>query len=200
MGTFVKSHTGYREEFIEVMGEQEIGMVFIFRDLRDVLCSTKRHLEQENGQHYIHPGRVLFNKLEGDEARLLALLEGFGPWGGLFERWEMYAPWLEQENVLPMPFEFMRLYPRQAVSLFIRYALGRSVLPNGWQIGLYDDDLERHVTFTIDQMKKTQLSATFIKGQVGSWKEEFTPRVKEAFKAKAGDWLQRLGYEDSEDW
>jgi len=43
-------------------------------------------------------------------------------------------------------------------------------------------------------------SATFYKGQIGSWKEAFTSRHKELFKAVMGQELIALGYEFNDQW
>lgn len=201
MGTFVKGHIGWREDIIEAMERNRTGMVFIFRDLRDVACSIKRHVLQEKGQQWIHPGRVEFVDMGDPEAQLIAVLEGWNEFGGLIERWEQYAPWLETENVLPMPYEFMRLEPEAAYQLFIRYALGQAALPNGILPGLFQNDLDRHTTLTAKYMNDRERSPTYIKGKVGGWREEFTPRVREIFDDLGGSkWLVKLGYEQSEDW
>ena len=43
-------------------------------------------------------------------------------------------------------------------------------------------------------------SRTFRKGQIGSWKEQFTQEQKELFKEVAGDLLIYLGYEQDYNW
>jgi hypothetical protein len=45
-----------------------------------------------------------------------------------------------------------------------------------------------------------QKSGTFRKGQPGDWKEYFTEKNKEQFKATAGDLLIQMGYERDFDW
>ncbi len=43
------------------------------------------------------------------------------------------------------------------------------------------------------------MSATFRKGKIGSWREEFDDEIKVAFKRSAGEFLTSLGYELNND-
>ena len=63
-----------------------------------------------------------------------------------------------------------------------------------------EDTEDQMVALLCRNMKRTEFSGTFRKGGSGGWRREFTPRVKDEFKQKAGDWLVRLGYEKDNDW
>lgn len=38
------------------------------------------------------------------------------------------------------------------------------------------------------------------KGIVGDWRNHFTPRVRDCFKTRYADLLQKLGYEPTQEW
>jgi lipopolysaccharide transport system ATP-binding protein len=47
---------------------------------------------------------------------------------------------------------------------------------------------------------KEDIHHHYRKGIAGDWRNYFTPRVTDAFKAQYGDLLIRLNYESSHDW
>ena len=53
----------------------------------------------------------------------------------------------------------------------------------------------------VDTSRKTDLSPTFRKGEIGNWKDHFKQSHVDAFKeADLNNWLERLGYVDDHDW
>lgn len=200
-GSFVIGHVGYHEDIVTAMRDRNAGMVFIFRDLRDVVASIKRHLEKPHGQTWIHEGRRDYLDIEGDENRTLAIVEGFGEYAGVMERWAQYAPWLERHNVLPMPYEFMTYFPDAAYRLCLRFILGQATIPFNLVANLVEADVVDHGKTVIQFMENKNASPTYVQGKVGSWRGIFTPRVRAAFDATGGsEWLVRLGYERSVEW
>ncbi len=69
------------------------------------------------------------------------------------------------------------------------------------------NDLARHLHCDLSSEQVAEIAeglfgdtVTFRTGQIGSWKEVFTPRHKELFKAKMGKELIELGYEKDDTW
>lgn len=70
---------------------------------------------------------------------------------------------------------------------------------------LYNIAKHLNVSRRVDKLKRCSKSlfggtATFRKGQIGSWKRHFKPEHKEKFKEIAGQLLIDLGYEANLDW
>jgi hypothetical protein len=133
------------------------------------------------------------------ESRLMACLCGVEEYAGLFDRWELYAPWLGVPWVFKLKYEDMMLRREETVMAFLQYVWDRTTWglaepfqPEGMMGAMAQVGLRN--------MDRTEFSGTFRKGHVGDWREEFTPKVKDEFKRRAGDWLIRLGYEKDNDW
>jgi hypothetical protein len=204
-GSWMKGHVGYRSDLAEHIWNTGQSFAFVYRDLRDVAVSMAYHVEdqrttEKDGVEWVHPGKAEYMELPTHEDRLLAVINGLNEWPGLFERWELYAPWLDVDWVFPVRYEWLREDPRWAADLFIRYVLNRTMQAHDLEME-YNEDLHEHVlTKTLEVMADTSNSFTYRKGVSGEWAKEFTPAVKDAFKARGQDWLQRLGYESDNDW
>jgi hypothetical protein len=200
LGSFTKGHIGYHDELVALLREHHIGMLFVFRDLRDVVVSQYYHITSMDRAQFLHPGRDDYLALEDKEAIMVAIIEGLGEWPGIFDRWELYAPWLEVHGVLPLPFEFMRLHQEEAATVLVQWATMLGLYQGNVKAALLPGPLKEQVDYIMQGVAQTGNSATFRKGAVGDWREEFTPRVKEAFKANDPGWLVRLGYEVDNQW
>lgn len=198
--SFLKGHVGYSPRIEQYLFWHGVSMAFVFRDPRDVLVSQSFHVLADDDGRFTHPGKSVFRALATHEDVLLACLEGIGPYAGLFERWSLYANWLAVSWVFKLRFEDMRLRPDETARRFAAYVYERLGQANGLDVKLPEDVLDEAVGHMTRAMKRTELSPTFRKGNVGDWRDHFTPRVKTAFKLRAGDWLERLGYEDNDDW
>lgn len=134
---------------------------------------------------------------------LKAVIEGLGPYPGVVERWEMYAPWLDCDWVHTVNFERLRDEPKQAAREILEYGFRRIIGCLGWEEGIRADDAECE---TIAQQmaeasRQTERSPTYREGKVGGWREAFTDEHKDLFKATdAAGWLMKLGYEEGKDW
>jgi hypothetical protein len=204
-GTWVWGHMGYRPEFDLVLHETGVSVIFVYRDLRDVAVSQTYHIEQDS-EHFAHPDKEMFMDLGSHEARLLAVVAGYDKYPGLIERWELYAPWLNIDWVEKVRFEDMRQRPREVAEVVIPYIFHRTMAQADFTPLVLGDNYELAVSKAAELLQTTQYSSTYAlserpnKGKIGTWKDEFTPEIKEAFKERAGGWLKELGYEKSNDW
>lgn len=197
-GTWLKGHMGYMPEVEQYLYWHGATFGFIYRDFRDVLVSQSYHVIDEDDVRFSHRNKDLYRAM-GHEERLMACLCGVQQFAGLFDRWELYAPWLNIPWVFKLRYEDMVDKPEQVAREFLHYTWNRTA--EGYaevqEQTVIDDD---YVAYVVKNMQRTEASVTFRKGGHGGWREEFTPRVKEEFKKRAGDWLIRLGYETDDSW
>ena len=196
--TWLKGHMGWMPTAEQYLYWHGVSVAFIYRDLRDVLVSQSYHVIDEDDQKFFHPDKDIYRAM-GHEERLMACLCGVGPYAGLFDRWELYAPWLQVPWVFPLRYEDMMERREETARAFLRYVWDRTAW--GYAEPTVPEMLEgQYVEAMVKNMERKEYSTTFRKGGSGGWREEFTPRVKDEFKARGGDWLVRLGYEEDDSW
>ena len=198
-GTMLKGHSGYTPDIEKAFFENGTAVAFVYRDLRDVAVSQAYHVLSDKDSR-VHPGKAVYQEIGNFEDVLLAVIEGIDKYPGLIERWELYAGWLKPEWVFAANFEAMRLYPRETVDAFIRYVYHRTISHLGFSVVLNEQDIESRVDEAVGWMTGGLETATRRKGRIGDWQVHFTPKVKDAFKQLAGDWLIELGYERDNNW
>jgi hypothetical protein len=198
--TWLKGHCGYKSEIEQYLYRHGVSKVFVYRDLRDVLVSQAYHVLAEDEETFKHPDHAMFRQMDTFEDVLMACLTGVGPFSGLFERWELYAPWLWINWVFAVRFEDMIEEPKQTARSFIRYAYDRMSHVHGARVQIPDKVMDNATVLMLGAMKVKENSLTFRKGKIGEWKKEFTPKVTEEFKRRGGRWLIELGYEEDDNW
>ena len=201
-GYFYKGHVGWKPEIAQYINWTGAAHVFIYRDLRDVCVSQLHHILSEDNERFKHAGKGGYKALGGTEAVLMAVIEGLGAFTGVVERWELYAPWLDEDWVLSFKFEDVLADREAAARRILEYGMDRylslfKTVPLRVEGRLFDEC----VAAMAENSRNPALSGTFRKGVPGQWREYFTDAHKAAFKAHGGgEWLVRLGYEDNEEW
>ena len=202
-GQYAKGHCGYWDEIECLMWYANIGQVFVYRDLRDVAVSTAHHFTSDNPL-LIHGHKSLFQMMEFDEV-LMAVIEGVGPYPGILERWEKYAPWLDVDWVLKVKYEELVGDLEEWAETLLHYSVSNAtrLLESRIAPMAITLDTERElIDRIVEAAQDTGKSVTYRKGQPGEWRDAFKPEHVKAFKKadKAG-WLKQLGYEESKrDW
>ena len=125
-GTWMVGHVGYRPEIAEALRKAGTAVLFVHRDLRDVAVSQVRHIEDPDEERFRHPGKILYMSLGSFEERLRAVIEGLDHYLGIFERWALFAPWLEQGWILPLRYEEMIDEPDATARRFMNYVINHS--------------------------------------------------------------------------
>ena len=200
-GGYLKGHTGYRTDIAEALLTSGVSTLFVFRDLRDVVVSQAYHATSDR-LSLNHPGYPLFKQMDSFEDVLVAVIKGIGIYAGLIERWELYAPWLQENWILPIRFEDMRYHAPQTARMMLRYVIGFTAIHAGYeQIPITSAYINRMAMQMVERSRRRKRSTTFRKGQSGGWHKHFSKRVREAFVDVGGaDWLIKLGYEDNYQW
>lgn len=198
-GCYIKGHMGYLNSLEALLVGLGIGLVFIYRDLRDVVVSQAHHiLNVEKDDALNHPGHELY--ADNLEEVMIQVINGLGKFQGIIERWEDFAPWLDCDWILPMRFEDMIKTPERECGRFFDYAYELAKLDSNITGVLLDKTIRQTaIDGMLLEMKQTQLSPTFRKGKVGGWKRAFTAETIKAFKSVDNGWLHKLGYA-KKDW
>lgn len=203
-GMYLKGHAGYRDDIERKLYEMDAVHIFVYRDPRDVAVSQAHHVMDANvkqgdmGRTLYHPGAESIKEMARGEFDyvLAACIAGYGPWAGLIERWELYAPWLKVGWTLCLKFEDMVHRPRDMAQLMIRYVYGRTAKVAGYNLALYKEDLDKAADDLLRLADKNRKnSPTYRRGETGGWRDAFTDDHIELWrKHDPTDWVTRLGY------
>ena len=199
-GYFIRGHMGYSEDMERFMYLLGIAHLFIYRDFRDVAVSQTFHIFNEDDNRFAHPDKKLYTDMGFDDA-LKAVITGVGRFSGVMDRWRHYAPWLDIDWVHSVSFEDIMANPHGETEDILRYAVNRIATIFGKEAQFDPVGLEIIVDQMVATSERRELSPTFRKGKVGSWRDHFTEEHKELFKQSDKDnWLVRLGYESDGGW
>jgi len=198
-GSYIKGHTGYLKTLEALLVGLGIGVVFVYRDLRDVIVSQAHHIMTSEGSDDLnHPGADLYADNLVDV--MAQIIEGLDKYVGIIERWETFAPWLDCDWILPMRFEDMIKTPERECGRFFDYVYEFAKSDSNVSGVLLDKNIRQQaISGMLLEMKQTQMSPTFRKGKVGAWKRAFTPELVKLFKENDNGWLHKLGYA-KKDW
>jgi len=200
-GHMVKAHLGYTGDlarFIEELGAMH---VMIYRDLRDVAVSQAYHiLAAEEDEALAHPAPDIYDRDDFDHL-LLQVITGHERFPSLAERWEAYAPWLEDDWSHCVKFEDVVADPREWAIRIWRRSMRLMAERFGVTVSFDPEGADTVVNVMAASAQRRHLSPTFRKGEPGGWQEAFKPQHAQAFlDTRGGYWLQELGYEEDEEW
>jgi len=205
-GYYHFGHCGYNTEISAILDYAGLAMTFIYRDLRDVAVSQTHHILSKREQDR-HLDKAAYRRLGGFNEALSAVITGlqvddskYGPvyYPGVMERWELYAPWLDQDWVCSVRYKDARLHPAETAQRIVEYGMKR--LAGCMEVAppkIDDKTMDRVVTAMVASGQDTKKSPTFRKGLVGGWRDVFTPEHVRLFQETDPDnWLKRLDFED----
>lgn len=200
---YLKGHIGHTLDIEQFMWLAGVAHVFIYRDLRDVAVSQAYHVLSDSDV-LMHPNKQAFKALHekhGMPRVLQAVLEGYGEWPGLFERWSLYAGWLQVPWVYKLRYEDLRNSPARVAGELLRYGVERVAAVIGYVVDDVGPMFDEARTAMALASSDTTVSATFRRGVSGEWREVFTPKTVALFKRlDTANWLTTLGYEQDNDW
>ena len=197
--SYTKGHMAYTPEIAQSLQNNKICAAFIFRDFRDVAVSATHHALAHKNNHF--PEIEFYQSLEFDDV-LRRVITGDGNIAGVMERWEMYAPWLDEGWVLKIAYEDYIEHPLEVAEMFLRYLYGRTAKyygVGGLEIDRAEFDREMRILKAV--VDHPEISCTYREGMTGGWRKHFTDEHKALFKASdTNNWLIKLGYENDRNW
>jgi hypothetical protein len=180
-------------KFVEALTRPGIGSIFVYRDPRDMIVSHVFYATEMFQDHGMY--RYYNEKLNTMEERINAAIGGVTEAGfelkGVRDRYEAYMGWREQQQILCLRFEDLRLEQENSLSRILDYLEGKGYQP--------EIDRQQAVKM-LGSAIQPQKSGTFRKSQPGNWREHFTQKNIDFFKESSGDMLVDLGYEVDNDW
>ncbi|KPL57621.1 sulfotransferase domain-containing protein [Rossellomorea vietnamensis] len=200
-GEVILSHLEYSDNAHRMMIDNNITMIFGYRDLRDISVSLVHFIVKNQYNHPMNP--YLTQHFPSHDQRLLAIIKGAkenpanpnSPY--VIPPIDYYAKnkiqWLKAKDVCHVSFEDLRVSEK---------SLDKSLK----RIIEFLNEGQTNQTFLdtkINQMKKNinhSKSDTFRKGVIGDWKKEFNEHHKKAFKQIANGLLVQFGYESDDQW
>jgi hypothetical protein len=192
-GCFVNAHCIYTPELAELFREEGMKTVCILRDPRDVAVSQMHYLKQLKN-HFAHEA---FMALPSDHERLLVSIRG-GKLGGrklqsLSQRYRQFLGWERDEGaVVVVKFEDLVGPAGGGSAEDQRRAVERVAA----HVGISADEQ----TMRLVEKDLFGVGRTFRKGQIGGWRQEFSPEHERAAKEEMSSLLVELGYEASPNW
>lgn len=211
-GFYSAYHFLLTEELSGIIRSNGIKTVFLYRDPRAQICSNKNYI-LKTPSHIVH--RHFTEEITHDEDRIKLLIQGFDPdkarlyreiyqkpmypipflrkgppfkfRGGINALYSTYAPWLEEPNCYCVRFEDL-VGPKGGGSAERQLQVVRELIDfTGTPCGKLD---AREIANALYNEK----ADTFHKGQIDSWREEFTPELHKIFMQEAGELLKYWGY------
>jgi len=199
-GDVIHAHDVYSPELADILLANDIRMVLMLRDPRDVVVSFMFHIRRDQ----FSPWQATMLGLSYDEG-ILACIEGRPGLRSIVEHMQFSKSWLDQTfplccvryedyNQDPMRetqrvFQFLGIplrprFLRSIVNrnLFERRTIGRRIWTPGRKPG------------------QENQASHFRKGIVGDWKNYFTEIHIQRFKEVAEQLLIDLGYEKDSNW
>jgi len=202
------THWFYTHEFENYLHNHTYANFLIIRDPRDMVVSFAQMIQKRPENHpdlHINQQEISLENIITD--LITGNKQYYVPWGveiqqtypmlwdlGLYNFYQRYIPWAQAKNFLVVRFE----------ELVGHHGGGSSekqiqtIKKIGAHLGIVTTE---QVTNDIIQ-KLFGGTSTFREGQIGSWKNSFTPTIKEIFKqdARLLQLLIDLGYEQDTNW
>lgn len=203
-GAVFTGHIPWDESLSHWIESQEIQVIFLYRDPRDLVISLAKSItDREAFINHLFPKHPLydyFTQLKSDDERLLACIEGVGagqhsyqvssdsfPHIGLV--YDVFCGWRNHPGVLALRYEDLRCNALRQRMAAVRSLLEVLGLPahkmNGIDINHY-----------IERAGDPKRSNSFKRGLTQAWKREFKDYHRQAFLKKAGHHLATLNYVD----
>lgn len=184
-GAFYNAHLPGYQDIIQKVLQENIKVVFLIRDPRDIVVSRYKYVTYMDKLHPAHKSMVL---AKSDAERLTLSIMGIeGAMGPIREVLELFEPWIANDDVLVCRFEDLVGEAGGGSALVQRESLEKIVSYLGY------DEAALNLS-SIQKLAFAKKSSTFRKGRIGGWRDEFEPAHEDLFYKEVGDILNKFGY------
>ncbi|MCP4362222.1 MAG: sulfotransferase domain-containing protein [Chloroflexi bacterium] len=192
-GSYGTIHAPYSLPLAELCASREIKAIAIIRDPRDVVVSHARYIVQ-TPPHFLHN---FYQTLSTDEQLMTSITglhngHGFPQLQSIAERFAGILEWRAQDFVCFCSFE--KLVGERGGGSEVEQRVEITKVLQHLEL---DSSPQTARAIAQNLFGGTQ---TFRKGQIGSWKQHFTPAHKAAFKRLMDPIPIETGYVQDSDW
>lgn len=197
-GHVYTGHIPYSPEVSSWLQENKVKQLFIYRDPRDVTVSLYHYIMKDKTPR--HAYYSMYSKFESDKERLLMAITGFGEGKNKYKVsndsipaivlvYQSYLPWVLDNSSDCFSLRYEDLVGteekcKRKIEKLVRY-INPDILIN-------DNLLNEVRTKGMDP----EMSHTFRKGVINSWKNEYTQEHISAFRSNFDErLLNELGYD-----
>lgn len=192
-GWFAMGHLPYSEALGQIVNEEQVKMIVVLRDPRDVAVSHANYLARKTS-HYMNP---LYKTLSPKE-RLMISITGTPPSSrhprllNIRERYEGILAWTSFKKAYATCFERL-IGPQGAGSRHVQLEELRAIMEH-LEVSISETELFRIAENMFGGTR------TFSEGKRGRWQKEFDNEHRSVCKDLVGDLLIELGYEQDLNW
>ncbi len=196
-GQVATAHLPWTRDLADLAERREYQCFLMVRDPRDITVSNMNYVSRMDKSHALHG---YLSSLKDDDERLMALLSPTEDMQALIpDIWknkglETFLPWADDPRTVVVKFEDL-IGPKGGGSLERQIEIGKRIAHHAY-VNMNDGGVQS----IVENLFGSTSSNTFHKGQIGTWKDHFTERHKDAFKERSGALLTRLGYEQDDSW
>jgi len=188
-GEYMKGHSGWSKELEDMLIGLQVCMVFIYRDLRDVVVSQAYHIKSDS-EDLKHPGRDLYT---GDlQDTMQAVISGLDENDNLFIRWKNFKRWIGKPWVFAVRYEDLLHKPHRVAGDFIKFLIGFELRATGKDQVNLDKRAYNHLVNKIATATRKKDTVTYRKGKTKQWKREFAPDTMKLFETTAAQYGESL--------
>jgi hypothetical protein len=181
---FYHQHTVFEGELARIVDRTGVRSLFVYRDPRDALVSALNYARTQALPNHVA------EMIEGysPEDALLFLIEGDDRFVPFTDYFQSFHGWRDNPGTLCLRFEDM-IGPKGGGSLK-RQKTAFAALAAHLDWAGPQETLDRATDAAFNPR-----AGTFFRGQTGTWREYFTPRVERAFLRRHETLLRDWGYD-----
>jgi hypothetical protein len=188
-GQFLSGHTPYSESMETFLNSRNCTVFFVVRDPRDYVVSLLHYLSKTPNEMFLEDW---FYELD-TPSQIAYIITGTSWYNSTARVVRDFSGWANSPVCCTLHFEKLLgerggLYTKREQLLELRK------IDRALKLRATDSELLSAFQSVYGKGK------TFHKGVAGSWKDYFTPELKELFKIHANDLLIELGYEKNSNW